>query len=207
MNIRVFVVGFSNLVKKKGKMKSPQLPALIAQYEYYKLLGEKTFAQVSDENLFHQFNEDSNSIATIVKHLHGNMMSRWTDFLTTDGEKEWRQRDAEFENDIKSRVEMMRVWDEGWSCVLSALNSLTEEDLDRDIFIRNQGHTVAEAIYRQLAHYPYHVGQIVFLGKIFSAKPWQSLSIPKGNSNDYNKDKFAQPKEKKHFTSEYIKKK
>ena len=207
MNIRVFVVGFSNLVKKKGKMKSPQLPALIAQYEYYKLLGEKTFAQVSDENLFHQFNEDSNSIATIVKHLHGNMMSRWTDFLTTDGEKEWRQRDAEFENDIKSRVEMMRVWDEGWSCVLSALNSLTEEDLDREIFIRNQSHTVAEAIYRQLAHYPYHVGQIVFLGKIFATKPWHTLSIPRGNSNDYNKDKFAQPKEKKHFTSDYIKKK
>ncbi len=198
---------FSILVKKLFKMNSPQLPALIAQYEYYKLLGEKTFIQVEDEKLFHQFDEDNNSIATIVKHLHGNMMSRWTDFLTTDGEKDWRKRDAEFENDIKTREEMMGVWNEGWSCVLSALNSLTEEDLDREIFIRNQGHSVAEAIFRQLAHYPYHVGQIVLLGKIFSDKPWQSLSIPRGNSNEYNKDKFAQPKEKKHFTSDYIKKK
>lgn len=185
-------------------MKTPQLPALIAQFEYYKLLGEKTFAQLADEKLFHQINEESNSIATIVKHLHGNMMSRWTDFLTTDGEKEWRQRDAEFENDISTRDEMMRIWNEGWSCTLNAIKALNEEDLDSEIFIRNQGHSVAEAIFRQLAHYPYHIGQIVFIGKMYSQN-WSSLSIPKGNSEAYNSDKFSQPKEKKHFTDEYLK--
>lgn len=187
-------------------MKSPQLPALLAQFEYYKLLGEKTFAQVSDANLFHQLNSESNSIATIVKHLHGNMLSRWTDFRNTDGEKEWRNREAEFENDLTTRDELLRLWNEGWSCTLAALESLKEEDLDSIIYIRNQGHTVAEAIYRQLAHYPYHVGQIVFLGKVF-AQDWQSLSIPKGNSQTYNAEKFAQEKTKKHFTEEYINKK
>jgi uncharacterized damage-inducible protein DinB len=186
-------------------MTTPQLPVIIAQFEYYKQLGEKTFTQLEDENLFHQINEESNSIATIVKHLHGNMLSRWTDFLTTDGEKEWRKREEEFDNDISTRDQMMEVWDEGWACVLSALNGLTEENLDREIFIRNQGHTVAEAIYRQLAHYPYHVGQIVFLGKVFTGEKWDYLSIPKGKTKEYNAEKFAQPKEKKHFTDEFLK--
>lgn len=188
-------------------MKEAQLPALINQFEYYKDLGEKTFTQVPDEKLFEQVNDECNSIATIVKHLHGNMMSRWTDFLTTDGEKEWRQREEEFENDITSREEMMKVWEEGWNCVLGALTNLKEEDLDKEIFIRNEGHTVSDAIYRQLAHYPYHIGQIVLLGKMFAIQPWNSLSIPKGKTKEYNAEKFAQPKEKKHFTSEYIKKK
>ena len=186
-------------------MKTEFLPPLKAQFEYYKQLGEKTFSQLSDENLFNQINEESNSIAIIVKHLHGNMLSRWTDFLTTDGEKEWRKREEEFDNDITSREQMMEIWNTGWSCLFSALDGLKEEDLNREIFIRNQGHSVAEAIYRQLAHYPYHIGQIVFLGKVFTGEKWQYLSIPKGKTKEYNAEKFAQPKEKKHFTDEFLK--
>ena len=174
------------------------------QFEYYKMLGEKTFSQLSDEQLFIQLNEESNSVATIVKHLWGNMLSRWTDFLTTDGEKEWRQRDAEFENDISSRTELLEKWNEGWTCLFKAINPLTINDLAKEIFIRNQGHTITEAINRQLAHYPYHVGQIVFIGKILCNENWTSLSIPKGNSKEYNAEKFAKPKHKQHFTDEYI---
>jgi hypothetical protein len=174
------------------------------QFEYYKLLGEKTFEQVSDAQLFWQANEESNSIAIIVQHLWGNMMSRWTDFLSTDGEKEWRNRDAEFDFIINSREELMKHWNEGWKCLFGALQSLNESQLEQIIYIRNQGHTVMEAINRQLAHYPYHIGQIVFIGKLCCNASWQSLSIPKGNSNEYNQIKFAQDKQRKHFTEEYI---
>ncbi len=174
------------------------------QFVYYKMLGDKTFEQVQDDKLFWQFNDDSNSIATIVKHLWGNMLSRWTDFLTSDGEKEWRDRDAEFENDIETREELINKWNEGWTCLFKALDALTTHDLDKIIFIRNQGHTVTEAINRQLAHYPYHVGQIVFLGKMLAENGWTSLSIPKGNSRTYNKEKFLKPKQKEHFTDEFL---
>ena len=177
------------------------------QFEYYKMLAEKTFSQLTDEQLFQQVNEESNSIATIVKHLWGNMLSRWTDFQTTDGEKEWRQRDAEFDNDIIDRTELLEKWNEGWSCLFNAINPLTEIDLTKEIFIRNQGHTITEAINRQLAHYPYHVGQIVFIGKLFCNENWVSLSIPKGNSIEYNSEKFSKSKHKQHFTEEYITKK
>jgi len=175
------------------------------QFEYYKLLGEKTLEQIPDEALFWQYNETSNSIATIVKHITGNMLSRWTDFLTSDGEKEWRNRDGEFENDINTGEALMQKWNEGWKCFLDALNSLIDEDLGKTIYIRNQGHTVCEAINRQLAHYPYHVGQIVFIGKMVCDEKWKSLSIPKGASTSYNAEKFAQPKTKAHFTDELFK--
>lgn len=180
------------------------LESVKKQFEYYKLLGDKTFAQLTEERLFWQYNDDSNSIATIVKHLWGNMLSRWTDFLTSDGEKEWRNRDSEFENDLRNRDELLRKWNEGWQCLFNALNLLTDVDLQKEIFIRNQGHTVMEAINRQLAHYPYHVGQIVFLGKMLSNGHWQSLSIPKGNSSTFNAEKFAQPKHRQHFTDEFL---
>ena len=173
------------------------------QFEYYKLLGEKTFAQLPDEKLFWQYNSESNSIAIIVKHLWGNMMSRWTDFLTTDGEKEWRNRDAEFENDINSREELLTKWNEGWACLFKALASITPDNIHQEIFIRNQGHTVIEAINRQLAHYPYHIGQIVFIGKMACDSNWNTLSIAKGDSGKYNADKFSKPKHKEHFTDEY----
>jgi Protein of unknown function (DUF1572) len=179
------------------------LESAIKQFEYYKLLGEKSFEQVNDEQLFWQYNEESNSIATIVKHLWGNMKSRWTDFLTTDGEKEWRKRDEEFENDIKTRGEMMKLWNEGWTCLFNALKSLQEEDLGKTVYIRNMGQTVTEAINRQLAHYPYHIGQIVFIARM-QAKEWKSLSIPKGESKEYNKEKFSKPKRKEHFTDEIL---
>jgi hypothetical protein len=179
------------------------LESVIKQFEYYKMLGEKTFAQIPDEKLFWQYNEDSNSIATIVKHLSGNMLSRWTDFLTTDGEKAWRHREAEFQNDLTTREEMIERWNEGWKVFLDTLRSLKESDLNKIIYIRNQGHIVLEAINRQLAHYPYHIGQIVFLGKM-SADHWTSLSIPKGKSDAFNEEKFSKPKEKIHFTDEFL---
>ncbi len=175
------------------------------QFEYYKLLGEKTFEQLSDGQLYEQFNDESNSIAIIVKHLHGNMMSRWTDILNSDGEKEWRNRDVEFINDINSRDVMLSLWQEGWSCLFDALDNLEAGDLQKTIYIRNMGHTVVEAINRQLAHYPYHIGQIVFIGKMMCNEKWNSLSIPKGESSSYNVDKFSSPKEMKHFTDEFLK--
>lgn len=174
------------------------------QFEYYKMLGEKTFAQLSDEQLFWQYNNESNSIATIVKHLWGNMLSRWTDFLTSDGEKEWRNREAEFDNDLQNREELVSKWNEGWMCLFDVINALTEQDLQKEIFIRNQGHTVMEAINRQLAHYPYHIGQIVFIGKMVCNEKWSSLSIPRGNSKEFNAVKFSQSKHKQHFTDEFI---
>ena len=185
---------------------SNYLDSMRRQFEYYKMLGEKAIAQVPDDKLSWQYNEDSNSIATIVKHLWGNMLSRWTNFLTSDGEKEWRDRDAEFENDIATRKEIMDKWNEGWNCMFAALNELTDDDLDKMIYIRNQGHTVMEAINRQLAHYSYHVGQIVFLSRMCTGN-WLSLSIPKGQSKAFNEEKFSRPKEQVHFTDEFLKKK
>lgn len=181
------------------------LTGIVKQFEYYKMLGEKTFAQLTDEKLFWQFNNESNSIAVIVKHLWGNMLSRWTDFLTTDGEKPSRKRDAEFENDIASKNELLKKWNEGWDCLLAALNGIKPEDMGKIVYIRNQGHTVMEAIYRQLAHYSYHVGQIVYIGKMCSGD-WNSLSIPKGGSETFNSAKFSAETHIEHFTDEFIKK-
>lgn len=185
-------------------MTNDYLDSVRKQFEYYKILGDKTFSQVQDDQLFTQYNDDSNSIATIVKHLWGNMLSRWTDFLTSDGEKSFRDRDAEFENDIKSRQELLDKWNEGWTCLFNAINALTKNDLNKIIYIRNQGHTVTEAINRQLAHYSYHIGQIVFLGKMLAESGWTSLSIPKGGSQAFNKEKFLKPKRKEHFTDEFL---
>lgn len=179
------------------------LQGIIKQFEYYKLLAEKTFDQVREQELFWQFNAESNSIAVIVKHLWGNMLSRWTDFLTTDGEKPWRNRDAEFENDISNRKELLQKWEEGWSVFLTTLRSLKPEDLENTVYIRNQGHSVVDAINRQLAHYSYHIGQIVFIGKMCAVN-WKSLSIPKGNSSLFNTEKFKQPPHSEHFTDEFL---
>lgn len=129
------------------------------QFKYYKNLGEKTFNQLPDEALFWQYNKMSNSIAIIVKHLWGNMLSRWTDFLTSDGEKQWRKRDEEFENGLKDRKELLAKWEEGWACLFESLNTLSKDDLSKTIYILNKKHTVTEAINRQLTHYSYHIGQ------------------------------------------------
>ena len=167
------------------------LKTALKQFDYYKSLGEKTIAQLTDEQLFLQLNEESNSVATIVKHLRGNMISRWTDFLTTDGEKEWRDRDAEFENDFADRAELLEKWNEGWACLYTAINALTEDDFTKKVLIRNEPHTVIDAINRQLAHYPYHIGQIVFIGKVFCNDKWTSLSIAKGKSKEFNAGMFS----------------
>jgi len=186
-------------------MTSDYLESVKKQFDYYKMLGEKTFGQLTDEQLFWQYNPECNSIAMIVKHLCGNMLSRWTDFLSSDGEKEWRNRESEFENDLHTREELMSKWNAGWACLLDTINSLSDEDLEKLVYIRNMGHTVTEAINRQLAHYPYHIGQIVFIGKMACDNNWVSLSIPKGKSADYNAGKFAMDKKRSHFTDEFLK--
>ena len=181
------------------------LESVKKQFLYYKMLGEKAIAQLEPDQLFVTLNEDTNSIATIVKHVSGNMLSRWTDFLTSDGEKEWRNRDSEFENDLKSKEEVLLIWNKGWDCLENALESLKPEQLSEIIYIRNEGHTVIEAINRQLAHYPYHIGQIVFYAKQLKNSEWNSLSIPKNKSGNYNAEKFAKEKEIKNFTDEELK--
>lgn len=175
------------------------------QFLYYRTLGKKAMEQLEPEQLFVTTNEDTNSIATIVKHLSGNMLSRWTDFLTTDGEKEWRNRDTEFENDLQTKDEVLNTWNIGWDCLFNALNELQPEQLSQIIYIRNEGHSVIEAINRQLAHYPYHVGQIVFYAKQIKNTNWDSLSIPKNSSKEYNADKFDQAKSIKNFTDAELK--
>lgn len=178
------------------------LDSVAKQFRYYKMLGEKAMEQLQDEQLFWQYNEESNSIAVIVNHISGNMLSRFTDFLTTDGEKPWRNRDAEFTNPFRNKEELMAQWNQGWDCLLDALAGLTDADLERIIYIRNDGHTVTEAINRQLAHYPYHIGQLVFIAKMLKNDAWQTLSIARNKSNDYNSRKFAQDKDRRHFTDD-----
>jgi hypothetical protein len=178
------------------------LQSFIKEFEYYKILGEQTFDQVPEEKLFWQYNEESNSIGTIVKHLSGNMLSRWTDLLTTDGEKTWRDRDSEFENDCSTKEEMFATWNEGWEVFLKCLKSLKEEDLVKTVFIRNEAHSVIEAINRQLAHYPYHIGQIVFIGKMCS-DTWTSLSVPRNSSKKLNVEKFSTPRLQDQVTDEF----
>ena len=177
------------------------------QFMMYKQLGEKALAQIEDKELSWQANEDSNSIVAIIKHLWGNMLSRWTDFLTTDGEKPWRLRDAEFEQEVLDRETLMKKWNDGWQCLFDALNSITNDDLEKVIYIRNEGHTILEAINRQIAHYSYHVGQIVYISKLRSKEEWKSLSIPRNKSDEYNAGKFSQEKQKRNFTDDWIEKK
>jgi len=158
----------------------------IAILRYYKMLGAQAIAQASDEALCTVLDEGSNSIAIIVKHMAGNMRSRWPDFLTTDGEKPDRDRDSEFVASALSRAEISALWEEGWDYVFEALEPLTEAELSRVVLIRGERHSVMQAINRQIAHYAYHVGQIVYLAKHFSHGQWRSLSVPRGKSADYN---------------------
>ena len=177
-------------------MDTSYLPSVIKQFEYNKSLGDKTFNQLSNNELFWEFNEESNSVATIVKHISGNMLSRWTNFLTEDGEKSWRNRDQEFINTYNSKKEMIADWNKGWQCLFHKIN---KENSDTIVYIRNEGHTIAEAINRQLCHYSYHIGQIVVLGKMIKYTDWKTLSIAKNASKSYNEEKFSLTKERKHF--------
>lgn len=156
----------------------------------YKRMGERAMAQLSEDQLTQTLGEESNSIAVIVKHLRGNMLSRWTNFLTEDGEKPWRQRDGEFEADLDRRETILAAWEEGWACLFDALSTLQGPHLQQTIYIRGEGHTVMEAINRQLTHYSYHIGQIVLLAKHWRGADWQTLSIAKGKSAQYNQQKF-----------------
>lgn len=153
----------------------------------YKRLAEGTFAQLQDADFFYAPDAESNSVAVIMKHISGNLRSRWTDFLTTDGEKPDRNRDQEFEIQTGViRVELMHSWEEGWNCVFQALAALQPADFSRTVFIRGDPHSLIQAINRSLAHIAYHVGQITFLGKHIRQAEWKSLSIPKGKSAEYN---------------------
>ena len=183
-------------------MKANYLLSVTKQFEYYKMLGEKAMSQLPDEALFWQYNQESNSIAIIINHIAGNMLSRFTDFLTTDGEKSWRNRDAEFEGHFSDRKALLNYWKKGWDCLFHTLSTLTEEQLENIVYIRNDGHTVVEAINRQLAHYPYHIGQIIYIAKMATDEKWKSLSIPRNRSNDYNNRKFNQEKTRRHFTDD-----
>lgn len=168
--------------------------------QYYKGLGEKAIDQIEDEHINWKPNEASNSIALIVHHLSGNMLSRFTDFLISDGEKPWRNREAEFEVGYPTKAEMMEAWAKGWSKVFETIDQLREEDLEKVIYIRNEGQTVMEALQRQLAHYPHHIGQLLYIGKMIKGDAWKSLSIPRGQSADFNQKKFRKDKTIRHFT-------
>lgn len=159
----------------------------ISLFRYYKKLGEGAIEQVTDEQLFAALDPEMNSIAIIVKHIAGNMRSRWTDFLTSDGEKADRNRDTEFEQPPSTRAELVQVWNDGWGRVFSALEPLSDADLERTVTIRGEPHSVMQAINRQIAHYSYHVGQIVFLAKHLNASGWKSLSVPRKKSAEFNR--------------------
>ena len=163
-------------------------------FHYYKRLGDRAIAQCPDEGLFTALDAESNSIAVIVKHLSGNMRSRWTDFLTSDGEKPDRNRDTEFEQPPKTRAELLELWERGWKYLFDALKPLTDDDMRRTVTIRTEPHSVMQAINRQLAHYSHHIGQILFLAKHISTKvtgKWNSLSVPRGQSKQFAADVAA----------------
>jgi len=162
------------------------LETAIRRIKYYKDLGDKTFEQLRDPDFHYQPNAESNSIAIIIQHMAGNMLSRWTNFLTEDGEKEWRERDDEFEVHDYNKQQLTDLWEKGWACFLDALNPLMENDLMKTIYIRREPLTVIDAINRQLAHYPYHIGQIIYIARIIKDKDWKNLSIPKAHSKVYN---------------------
>ncbi|MFC4023029.1 DUF1572 domain-containing protein [Oceanobacillus longus] len=157
------------------------------KFRSVKELGDKTIQQLSEDDIHWALNKSSNSISIIVKHLSGNMISRWTDFLTSDGEKTNRKRDQEFEDTISSKQEMISYWERGWNTLFKTIDNLNEEDLLKNINIRGESHTVIDAIERQMAHYAYHIGQIVYVGKQIKNEEWQNLSIPKGKSEVYLK--------------------
>ena len=177
------------------------LPSLRKLFPYYRALAERAILQVKDEDLHRVPGDEGNSIAVIMRHVAGNARSRFSDFLTSDGEKPWRDREAEFTEGPATRAELMTLWEGGWETLFQALDALTEADLERIVHIRNEGHTVEEALHRQLAHYAYHVGQIVLLSRQFVGPSWLSLSIPRGGSKTFNAEKFAQAPTKRHFTA------
>jgi hypothetical protein len=177
---------FLILQKLSLMIESNYISSVKAQFSQYRALAEKAMAQVPGDMINWQYNEESNSIATIVKHMAGNMLSRFTDFYTSDGEKPWRDRDGEFEQEDLSHDAVMALWRKGWECFMGVLDSLRPEDLTRKVLIRREEHSVMEAINRQLTHYASHIGQIIFLSKMICGAEWNSLTIPKGQSRAFN---------------------
>jgi hypothetical protein len=175
-------------------MTTSYLKDSIDLFRYYKKLAERAMAQCPDAGLFTVLDSESNSIVIIVKHMSGNMRSRWRDFLTTDGEKPDRHRDTEFEEPPKTRSELMELWERGWKYLFDALEPLTEADMSRTVMIRTEPHSVMQAINRQMAHYAHHIGQILFLAKHLTVKAtgkWDSLSVPRGQSKQFAADVAA----------------
>lgn len=170
------------------------LRVVIERFKSVKNLGDKTIAQLSEEDMHWTYNSESNSIAIIIKHLSGNMISRWTDFLTTDGEKDDRNRDQEFIDDIIRKADLVDRWEKGWDVLFRTLGDLKEQDLLKEVTIRGEKHSVLDAIERQMAHYSYHVGQMVFVGKQLKGRKWKNLSIPRGKSEEYLKDMLEKHK-------------
>ncbi len=162
------------------------LASIEFEYRRYKKLADEAIAQITEADIFRISGAEDNSIAVIMRHISGNLKSRFTDFLTSDGEKPWRQRDTEFETPQGSRAELLKSWEAGWEVLFNTLNSLNDADLSRTVYIRQKPLTVAEALHRSLGHTAYHVGQIVYLAKNMAGRSWQSLTIPKGKSEDYN---------------------
>jgi hypothetical protein len=173
------------------------LQTAIRRLKYYKDLGDKTFEQLGDKDFHYQPDQESNSIAVIIQHIHGNMLSRWTNFLTEDGEKEWRQRDSEFEIHSSSKQQLIDLWEKGWSCFFNAIEPLQEDDLLKTVYIRKEPLSVIDAINRQLAHYPYHIGQLIYIGKMIKKESWKNLSIRKKQSQQYNTDAIIKDPAKK----------
>jgi hypothetical protein len=184
--LKVFKLGIQKIEKMKD--------LFVKRFEYYKSLGDKAFDQLTDEHIFWQYNEESNSIAVIVKHIAGNMLSRWTNFLTEDGEKSWRNRDEEFVNTFTSKEEVIDFWEKGWECLFDALGQINDENIYSTIYIRGEAHFVIDAVFRQLAHYPYHIGQIIYIAKMIKNDDWKTLSIARNRSQEFNaemKGKFS----------------
>jgi hypothetical protein len=170
-------------------MENNYISSIKNQFKQYKVLAEKAIDQVPDEKIYWQYNTETNSIAIIVKHLSGSMLSRFTDFYNSDGEKKWRNRDAEFENEKLSREKIKALWDEGWDCLFQVLKGISPADLSKVVIVRNEEHTVLEAINRQLTHYASHIGQIIFIAKMVLDNQWRTLSIPKNASREFNAQK------------------
>lgn len=171
-------------------LQSEYLKSLLFECERYKSIGDNTFSQLKDADIHWKYESTGNSIAVIVKHLSGNMLSRWTNFLSEDGEKTWRNRDSEFEDTYKTKEEMIVAWEKGWNCFFEAIQEINEENFKNAIKIRNEPHSILQALNRQLAHYSYHIGQIVLLGKTIKGENWVSLSIPVGQSKNFNQAMF-----------------
>lgn len=176
---------------KTSAMSSSFLPAAIKEFQKYRSLADKAMAQLPDDKLNWQYNAESNSVAVIVKHMAGNMLSRWTDIFHSDGEKEWRNRDEEFVQADITREQLLEIWEKGWSSLFTTLSALKEDDLERTIYIRGEAHSVTEAIVRQLSHYGSHVGQIMYIAKMVLDSQWQSLSIPRNQSREFNASMFS----------------